>query len=112
MQLLDEVRSNCRSIAEVARFVSIDLGAAREPPAVDPGPPASGGADHLLQLDAINFGSGWFPTLRKRSGMSGNRTIAAALDERGPWTNEELRRLEARAVADVLGQAPGHPLMR
>jgi len=112
MQLLDEVRSNCRSIAETARFVSIDLDAAREPPAVDPGPPASGGPDHLLQLDAINFGSGWFPTLRKRPGMSGNRTIAAALDEHGPWTNEDLRRLDAAAVAAVLGQEPGHPLMR
>jgi putative queuosine salvage protein len=112
MQLLDEVRSNCRLIAASARFVSIDLGAAREPPAVDPGPPASGGLDHLLQLDAINFGSGWFPTLRKRSGMSGSRTIAAALDEHGPWTNEELRRLDAAAVAAVLGQEPGHPLMR
>jgi hypothetical protein len=112
MQLLDEVRSNCRSIAETARFVSIDLDAACEPPAVDPGPPASGGPDHLLQLDAINFGSGWFPTLRKRPGMSGNRTIAAALDEHGPWTNEDLRRLDAAAVAAVLGQEPGHPLMR
>jgi Potential Queuosine, Q, salvage protein family len=112
MQLLEEVRSNCRSIAEHASFVAIDLEAAREPPAIDPGLPASGGADHLLQLDAINFGSGWFPTLRKRSGMSGNRTIAAALDEHGPWTNEELRRLDAAAVAAVLGQAPEHPLMR
>jgi len=112
MELLDEVRANCRSIAESARFVSIDLDAAREPPAVDPGPPASGGPDHLLQLDAINFGSGWFPTLRKRSGMSGNRTIAAALDEHGPWTNEELRRLDPGAVAAVLGQDPPHPLMR
>jgi hypothetical protein len=112
MQLLDEVRSNCRSIADSARFVSIDLDAAREPPAVDLGPPASGGADHLLQLDAINFGSGWFPTLRKRSGLSGNRTITAALEQHGPWTNKELRRLDAGAVAAVLGQDHEHPLMR
>ena len=50
-----------------------------------------GGADHLLQLDAINFGSGWFPTLRKRPGLSGYRTVEAALGEHGPWDNDELR---------------------
>ncbi|HEY5188859.1 MAG TPA: hypothetical protein VII87_07495, partial [Solirubrobacteraceae bacterium] len=32
-------------------------------------------AAHLLQLDAVNFGSGWFPTLRKPGGRSGYRTI-------------------------------------
>jgi hypothetical protein len=112
VHLLDEVRSNCRAIAESARFVSIDLGAAREALLVDPGTQASGGADEVLQLDAINFGSGWFPTLRKRPNMSGYRTIAAAMDEHGPWPNEDLRRLDAPALAAVLGQAPGHPLMR
>ena len=112
MRLLDEVRSNCRSIAEGARLVSIDLDAASEPPAVDPGAPASGGPDHLLQLDAINFGSGWFPTLRKRPGLSGYLTIAAAFDEHGPWTSADLRRLDAGAVAGALGQEPTHPLMR
>ncbi len=35
-----------------------------------------------LTLDAINFGSGWFPTLRKRDGRSGYHTIAAGLRER------------------------------
>ena len=31
-------------------------------------------------LDAINFGSGWFPTLRKRAGLpSGYFTVAWAL---------------------------------
>jgi hypothetical protein len=29
MGLPDEVRSSCRAVAETARFVSIDLGAAR-----------------------------------------------------------------------------------
>jgi hypothetical protein len=111
VQLLDEVRSTCRSIAEAARHVSIDLDAWREPPVAAP-EPADGGADLLLQLDAINFGSGWFPTLRKRPGMSGYRTVAAALAERGPWTNRELRGLDAAAVAAALGQEPGHQLMR
>src|SRR3954469_4865202 len=111
MQLLDEVRSHCRSIAASARFVSIDLDAAREAPAVAAAGP-SGGADQLLQLDAINFGSGWFPTLRKRPGLSGYRTVAAAFAEHGPWANSELRALDGRAVAAALGQEAGHPLMR
>src|SRR5215216_1095180 len=112
MQLLDEVRSNCRSIAESARFVSIDLDAWREPPALAAAEPEQDGADLLLQLDAINFGSGWFPTLRKRPGKSGYRAVAAAMAEHGPWTNDELRRLDAGAVAAALDQEPGHPLMR
>jgi Queuosine salvage protein len=112
MQLLDEVRSNCREIAENARFVSIDLEAWREPPRVEPAEPEFSGPDHVLQLDSINFGSGWFPTLRKRPGLSGYRTVAAAFAERGPWTNRELRGLDAAAVAGALGQEPGHPLMR
>jgi hypothetical protein len=111
MRLLDEVRANCRAIARTAKFVSIDLDAAREPPPVaDLAPPHA--PDQLLQLDAINFGSGWFPTLRKRPGMSGYRTVAAAMADRGPWTNRELRGLDAASVAAVLDQDPGHPLMR
>src|SRR5688500_19932226 len=76
MELLDEVRSSCRAIAETARFVSIDLDAARppteaDPPALEPEAhylegSAEDVAAYLLTLDAINFGSGWFPTLRKR----------------------------------------------
>ena len=112
MQLLDEVRSTCRSIAESARFVSIDLEAAREPPPFEPAAAPAGGPDFLLQLDAINFGSGWFPTLRKRPGLSGYRTVEAAFAEHGPWTNADLRALDAAAVAGALGQEPAHPLMR
>ncbi len=68
-----------------------------------------------LTLDAINFGSGWFPTLAKRDGRSGYRTIASALAQRfdrdGPWSAAELTQLDATTLAAVLGQAPGHELM-
>jgi hypothetical protein len=126
MSLLDEVRSSCRAIAENARFVAIDLDAARMPAASEPaqldpeahyleGTPDDV-AGYLLTLDAINFGSGWFPTLRKRPGRSGYLTVAWALADRfrahGPWSNAELRRVEAATLADVLGQEPGHQLMR
>jgi putative queuosine salvage protein len=66
-------------------------------------------------LDAINFRSGWFPTLRKRPGRSGYFTIAAGLSERfeahGPWTAEELTSIDATELAAVLGQDPDHELM-
>ena len=126
MGLLDEVRSSCRAIAASARFVSIDVDAARppaeaDPPALDPEAhylegPAGDVAAFLLTLDAINFGSGWFPTLRKRPGRSGYFTVAWSLADRfrahGPWSNPELRALDVTELAAVLGQEPGHPLMR
>ena len=72
-------------------------------------------AAYLLTLDAINFGSGWFPTLRKRPGCSGYFTIAWALADRlradGPWSQRELRAMGPAAVAHVLGQDPDHELM-
>jgi Potential Queuosine, Q, salvage protein family len=125
MALTDEVRRRCAEVAEAARHVRIDLDAAE---AIEPGaPPAldperhyleGSGEDvvaYLLTLDAINFGSGWFPTLRKRPGCSGYYTVAWALADRfraeGPWTATELRDLDARTVATVLGQDPGHELM-
>ena len=140
MRLPDEIRLACArvadrarhvriehdAIAESARHVTIDLDAARPPaeagpPALDPevhyleGDPADV-ATYVLTLDAINFGSGWFPTLRKPPGRSGYFTVAWALADRfraaGPWSNAELRALEADELAAVLGQEPGHPLMR
>ena len=72
-------------------------------------------ASYLLTLDTINFGSGWFPTLRKRPGCSGYFTVAWALADHfrahGPWSNAELRALEAGDMAAVLGQDTGHSLM-
>lgn len=112
-------------IAENARFVSIDLDRLGE---LEPGPPpeldaerhylegaAEDVADYMLVLDTINFGSGWFPTLRKRAGMSGYFTVAASLADRwrtdGPWSCSELRALRAADVAAVLAQEPDHELM-
>ena len=64
-----------------ARSVRIDLDALEaldpgDPPQLDPQRhylegPAADVADYLLVLDAINFGSGWFPTLSKRAGLLG-----------------------------------------
>jgi Potential Queuosine, Q, salvage protein family len=125
MGLLDEVRTRCAEIAARARWVRIDvdrLGAIGEapPPQLDADRhylegSAEDAATYMLTLDAINFGSGWFPTLRKRPGSSGYFTVAWALAdhwrERGPWSPAELRSLDAATVAIVLGQEPGHELM-
>jgi hypothetical protein len=125
MGLLDQVRSFCAEIAANARWVHIDLdrlGSVGEapPPELDPERHyLEGNADdvaaYMLALDSINFGSGWFPTLRKRPGCSGYFTVAWSLADRwrelGPWSPSELRRLDAATVAGVLGQEPGHELM-
>ncbi|WP_249009776.1 queuosine salvage family protein [Conexibacter sp. DBS9H8] len=70
---------------------------------------------YWLTLDAINFGSGWFPTLRKLPGATGYGTVAGGLarrwDERGPWSVEALASLRVAEVAATFGQDPGHELM-
>jgi Potential Queuosine, Q, salvage protein family len=123
--LLDEVRESCRALALSARHVGIDLDAAPSlgaapQPSLDPerhyleGDPADVAA-YLLTLDAINFGSGWFPTMRKRPRCSGYFTVASALADRfrqhGPWSNAELRALDRSDVASALEQDEAHPLM-
>jgi hypothetical protein len=123
--LCDDVRRSCAAVAASARHVAIDLDrlgdiAPGPPPALDPERHYLEGsrgevATYLLTLDAINFGSGWFPTLRKRPGCSGYYTVAWGLAdrfrERGPWSNDELRALAPADIAEVLGQARDHELM-
>ena len=121
MALTDEIREAAARVAGAARQVRIREEAIEpyartlrdEPPLP---PDLEGASDEeraafSLQLNAINFGSGWFPTLRKRAGMSGFRTVEAGLRARGPWTAEELRRLTREEVAEALGQDAGHELM-
>jgi Potential Queuosine, Q, salvage protein family len=125
MALCDDVRTACARIAASATSVRIDLDALGDvapgpAPALDPvrhylEGPEPDVATYLLTLDAINFGSGWFPTLRKRAGCSGYFTVAWGLADRfraaGPWSVRELRALRADEVADVLGQRRDHELM-
>jgi hypothetical protein len=125
MSLCDEVRRSCAYVAGRARWVSIDLGrlGSIEPgpaPELDPvrhyleGSPEDV-AMYVLTLDAINFGSGWFPTLRKREGCSGYYTVAWALADHfrahGPLPAGQLRAIGAGEVAAMLGQEGGHELM-
>ena len=61
-----------------------------------------------LTLDTVNFGSGYFPHLRKRPGMSGYFTVASSLKERwernGPLSGEELRAIDTGDCAVLFGQ--------
>jgi hypothetical protein len=127
--LAEEVRHHCATIAARSRWVSIDLDAAAEvkpapPPALDSachyleGEPEDV-ASYLLTLGAVNFGSGWFPKLRKRTvagrPVSGYFTVAWALSERfrarGPWSAAELRAMTTPEIAATLGQPPELELM-
>jgi hypothetical protein len=145
MPLLDEVRTGCAQIAAHARWVRIDTDAVADgelfaklaaaapdgsSATLDParhyleGEPADV-ADYLLALDAINFGSGWFPTLRKRLDagvpVSGYFTVAWGLTDHvraqhaagGRWALDGtwLRAVDTRTIAAILGQRPDHELM-
>src|SRR5579859_6022245 len=127
---LTELRDACAQVALRATHVRVNV-AAIEPYAVSlQGAQRAPGLDddvHLttgtreqlaaywLTLDAINFGSGWFPTLRKPEGRSGYETIARGLRERferrGPWPAADLTTISTSEVAAVFAQEPGHELM-
>jgi Potential Queuosine, Q, salvage protein family len=128
--LLGQLRDACGAVAERARYVRIDREAIPSYAATLPLDASLGEPDpevHLtagtpedlaafwLTLDAINFGSGWFPTLSKRGGRSGYHTIAGGVRGRfatdGPWSADELAQIGRVAVAEALSQDPGHELM-
>jgi len=119
--LTDEIREAAAWVAGRAKHVQINADAidayARELPSVSPPAPELAGADDelraafSLQLNAINFGSGWFPTLNKPPGLSGFRTVEKGLRDHGPWTIAELKAITTVEIARALGQDAEHPLM-
>jgi hypothetical protein len=68
---------------------------------------------YVVTLDAVNFGSGWFPVLRKPEGRSGYFTIAGALRDRceteGCFTASELASLTPADCTCLFRQAPANP---
>jgi hypothetical protein len=125
MGLSDDVRRHCAQLAAQARSVRIDTEALRavepaEPPELDPqahyleGTPEDV-ARYLLALDAINFGSGWFPLLDKRPGLSGYFTVAWNMSDdwraSGPWSAADLRAMTTERIATALRQRPDLELM-
>ena len=128
MSVLAEVRAASARVMARARSVRIDdralaalagrlLADPPPPPAWDDvahhvGTPASRLA-FVVTLDAVNFGSGWFPKLRKRAGRSGYYTVAMGLKDRfdaqGPWSAAELAKLAPADLAAVCGQTLDDP---
>ena len=121
MTLTDEIRAAAAAVAARARFVriadeNIEPYAATLPAESPPAPDLEGAsleqrAAFSLTLNAINFGSGWFPTLRKAPGMSGFRTVEAGLRAHGPWPADELAAMTREKIAAAVGQDPAHELM-
>lgn len=119
--MVDEIRAACAAVAARASRVRVvepaiepyarTLAAQRVPAPDLPGADPEARAAFSLTLNAVNFGSGWFPTLRKPPGLSGFRTVEAGLRRHGPWPAGALVGVRAAQVARVLGQDPGHELM-
>jgi hypothetical protein len=121
--LFDRIRAGAAAVSERARFVRIEdsqlqallpklLDQERAESAVDPAQHEHASPEetlaYVVTLDAINFGSGWFPHLKKRPGCSGYFTVAGAMKdhfaEHGAWKAEEMATLTAEQCASVFEQ--------
>jgi hypothetical protein len=125
MSLIEQVRTSCRAVAERAACLRINhdhIGhyAASLPvdraisPELDPHIHYLDKGDatvaYILILDTINFGSGYFPYLRKRPGMSGYFSIAASLTDffrsQGWPSAKQLTQFSPGECTRILGQDP------
>jgi hypothetical protein len=120
--LTDDIRAASARVADAARHVRIEHGAIEAyaaglpaesppPPDLEPGADDERRAAFLLTLNAVNFGSGWFPTLRKPPGLSGFRTVEAGIKAHGPWSADSLAAIGRDEIAGALAQDPDHELM-
>lgn len=126
--IFDGIREQCSQVANHARHVHIAT--ERIPETIAPLLPKSLAVPTLdttshfvgeveatiaffTTLAAVNFGSGYFPHLHKRSGMSGYYTIATALTERfrsqGPFTATQLADISASDCAELFQQDLSNP---
>jgi len=120
--LFADLRAASAEIVRQARFVRIEEGAipayaaSLDPrrlalPEIDPDCHYLGAGEatvaFLLTLDAVNFGSGYFPAIFDRPEQSGFFTVAAALTrhfrEHGPLTAVELAALDREGCARLFG---------
>ena len=129
--VFDHIRRSCRKIAQRATYVRINYSrisayAASLPvdnvanPQLDPAchylDRQEDTASFMLTLNAINFGSGYFPHLRKRPGMSGYFTMAYALNDayqrRGPLSAGHLSEITVDECIRMFSQDPDNPVAR
>ena len=121
--VFERIRAAAARVSATARHVRIDTAglealceriAGAPPLATSPDPAHRPLRDSeqtlafVLSLDAINFGSGWFPLLRKREWRSGYLSIATSLREhfesQGAWDAPALRRVTPADMGRILGQ--------
>jgi len=69
----------------------------------------------LLVLDSINFGSGYFPHLHKRPGMTGYFTVASSLHDfymlNGPFAAAQLAALSVEDCTRIFDQDPADKII-
>jgi hypothetical protein len=125
--LFESIRRACAAVADRATHVRIDPDRASEyarslplaeahAPSLDPKHHYLGSPDEtvafVLTLDTINFGSGFFPHLRKRPGLSGYFTVATTLkehfDRAGPFSARELYQLRQADCVRLFDQDPAN----
>ncbi len=130
MNILDQVRNSCDKVVQRARFVHIDAVRLQEFaaelatqnlvfPTYDLEHHFRGSAEDtvafVLTLDAVNFGSGYFPEFKKLSGFSGYFTIASALkckfEASGAWSARELQQISIEDCARIFGQDLQNPAL-
>jgi hypothetical protein len=126
------IRQAAASVASRARFITLDEARLRdlahelanelthrplEPATPDPAHHYVGDAATTLAfvvtLDAVNFGSGWFPFLDKLPGLSGYFTVATRLKEHferhGAFSARQLAALDGEACRRIFGQMRAEP---
>lgn len=126
MDIFDRIRAACASVAAGSTHVRIEYDhleryaseLSGESAPSDPGRAPLDGheatAAFVISMDAINFGSGYFPYLRKRPGLSGYYTVASGFREfaeaEGPLTASTLAGLSTGDVATMLDQPLDDPV--
>ena len=129
--IFDRIRRSCRKVADRATRVRIDF--SRIPsyaaslqvemiarPQLDPDCHYLGKKEDtvnfLLALDTINFGSGYFPHLRKRPGISGYFTMASLLNDayvtQGPLSARQLAEISVEDCTRMFDQDPDNKITR
>ena len=127
--MFSEIRSRCAHVAERARFVKLETDrlapyaeqldlSVVSAPVYDADHHFTGDPKAMLAfnltLDTVNFGSGYFPHLNKRPGMSGYFTVASSLkdyfDAHGPLSAAELVSLTPEKTAAIFAQDLADPV--
>ncbi|HLO88010.1 MAG TPA: queuosine salvage family protein [Nostocaceae cyanobacterium] len=123
LNIFTQIRAACQQVASTAKYVKIDSDRLSSYtsllPLTEAKSPQYDTVHHFLgnenqtlayiiTLDTINFGSGYFPYLRKRPNHSGYFTVAVSLKDRfekyGAFSAEELTQLTTQDCAEIFNQ--------